>query len=264
MKSIKRLPSSIQRTLGEGLLGGQRDITRGNAFCEAARPALEEAQGALVAALAQEELSAELAAVSEALRDDDARHDRLVALISAGLEAGIALAEHRGEGDDARLLQACLDTLLPDGRAQSAKPWHEEAGQAATFVARLSPAQVARLETLLTAGAPTMGLVREWVASAQALGGLLTRRAALGATAGAQVDLRDVRGPWGSRFGAFLDGLPVSGLSPEAQQQLRAPFEEAVRMHSARLRARRAASAPTPLAEAAPAVESQPANGVGM
>lgn len=238
MNAIKRLPSNVQQTLGDNLLHGQTDITSGNAFCEAARPALVEAQGALVAAREQQEVGHELTTLNEALRADDLRHDRLVALISLGIEAGITLAELRGEGADATFLQGCMDTLLPEGRVQAQKPWHEEAGDAPVLAARLTSAQRARLEALPIAGVSIWALVEEWVAVARSLGGLLTRRAELLATQGEAVPLNDVRLPWGSAFASFLTGLGVSGLSPADQRRLREPFDEAVRMHRARLRRR--------------------------
>ena len=248
MNAIRQLPANVMRTLGEHLLHGHSDVTAEDAFCRAAWPALEGAQAGIAVALRDQEGSAALESLTAALHEADAAHDRLVTLLHMGLTVGSLSAAHEGDGADAALLDGCRRCLLPEGRRQKSKPWHEEAGDAAVYASRLSEAQALRLERLLIAGVPAMQRVREWVAAAEAIGALLNQRGKVASQVDAQADLRAARITWGETFATFLDALKVSGLGAADQEALRRPFADAVAMHQARLAQR--APTPTPLNDA--------------
>lgn len=242
-RNIRSLNPSAQAQLGEVLLKQQAAAKPRIRLFEIAEPVLRDRQSTLVKAIEVNQADQRVAELNSEAREADREHDTLVGLLDAALQLEIGLAEWKGDHGDARLLRGCAATLLPEGRGQGQKPWHEEAKAASTYAAQLTKAQLERLERLKIGEITAMDLVRAWVAAAERLGRCLAERAEAQAVAGLQVDLRAAKEAWAESFTDFLSSLSLGGV-PEAEQALMIqPFVDALRMHRNRVEARKGRAA---------------------
>lgn len=183
------------------------------------------------------QIEKKLATNRAAATTSDKRHDRKARGIDSVLSGLSDLAD---DPDEAELYTSLHRRLLPRGRSITLLGYDEEAGNAVVVRKELDPATRAELKKIKTTKDRTMADdVHDWLAEADALGGLETERRGLelaieASNAPKPSDERQARYDWIGAMRGIENGIGAAKIEESEKAVLLAPLREAEKKLSRR------------------------------